>query len=220
MKPRPQRSRSKAFTLVELLVALGIFGLVMGALITFSRSSTRVIFESTLRLDLDRDLRQSAQRILADVNTADAFYLYKSFKSSDRNATNGSQRLGSDASGDFLLLVYSEPQPLTTSNVYVTRLVGYFRKADTASARGGIHRFQIDYADQTVRADSNPVESLLASYSYNDEYPRLIPSAAGGYTNGMFYNFRGKTVMISADLYRGASYRNSTEVLRLCASPR
>jgi type II secretory pathway component PulJ len=205
---------------VELLVALSIFGMVMGALITFSRSSTRVIYESTLRLDLDRDLRLSAQRILADVNTADAFYLYRSFKSSDRGAVNGSQRLGSDGSGDFLLLVYSEPQPLTTSNVYVTRLVGYFRKADTASERGGIHRFQIDYADQTVRADSNPVESLLAGYTYDGDYPRLIPAATGGYTNGMFYNFRGKTVMISADLYRGASYRNSTEVLRLSASPR
>ncbi|HNX04337.1 MAG TPA: prepilin-type N-terminal cleavage/methylation domain-containing protein, partial [Opitutales bacterium] len=158
--PTPTRREGRCrrgYTIVELMVALTIFGLVMTGLVAFNFGTTRVLFDSVTRLDIDRDMRILSQRMLADVNTSDVFFLYRSFQSSDRINTAGTQRLGSDSSGDFILLVYSEPQPLTTSDVYITKLVGYFRRpatAGSATSFGPVFRFQIDYADQTVRADS------------------------------------------------------------------
>lgn len=220
----PNTHRTKGYTLVELMVALFIFGLVMAGLVSFNYDTTRVMFDSVMRLDINRDMRMVSQRLMADINTADTFYLYRSFQTSDRTNTAGTQRLGADSSGDFIILVYSEPQPVTTGNVFITKLVGYFRKPETAgsaSSFGPIYRFEINYADQTVRADSNPVESLIAGLSYSDTsaYTRILGKSSGNYTNGIFYNFRNNCVMVNANIYRGNLARNSTEVLRLMVSP-
>jgi hypothetical protein len=214
--------KGKGYSLVELMVALCIFGFVMAGLIEFMLSSGKILFDSAVRTDIDSDMRRFTQRIMNDAQTADAFYLYKSFTASDRSAVDGSDRLAADNSGDFLLLVYTEPQPTTYSTVYITKLIGYFRKpqnAGDATTPGPIYRFEMDYADQTIQASTSVLETLISSQNYDStNYPQIIPAVNGRYDNRFFYNL-GECVMISGNIYRGNASRNSTEIFRLTINP-
>lgn len=213
----------RGYTLAEVMITLLICGFVMMGLAQFSLSSTRILYDSALRTDLDSDMRRFTQRIMEDAQTSDAFYLYKSFQSSDRNATDNSDRLAEDNSGDFLLFVYTQPQPNTDSTVYITKLVGYFRKPATASdatTRGPILRFEIDYPDQTIPAATSVLETLISSQGYDDAgYTQLIPFAKGRYSDRLFYNQGGECVMIGGEFYRGNDARSSTEIFRLTINP-
>jgi hypothetical protein len=204
------------------MYTLLIFGFVMTGLVQFMLSTSRMLYDSSIRMELDGDMRRFTQRILEDAQTCDAFYLYKSFRATDRSATDNSDRLGEDNSGDFLLFVYTEPQPNTNSTVYITKLVGYFRKPSTATdptTRGPVCRFERDYAAQTVPAATSVLETLLSALNYDGDYPVIIPNALGRYDDRLFYNMGNTCVMISSEIYRGTVARSSTEIFRLTVNP-
>jgi len=214
--------RRRGYTLAEVMITLLISGFVMAGLAQFMLSSTRLLYDSALRTDLDADMRRFTQRILEDAQTSDAFYLYDSFQGSDRAAVDGSDRLAVDTSGDFLLFVYTEPQPYTNSTVYLTKLVGYFRKPSTTgdvTSRGPVLRFEINYAEQTTPATS-VLETLISGLNYDAEgYTQVIANATGRYNNRLFYNQSTECVMIGGEFYRGNVARSSTEIFRLAITP-
>jgi prepilin-type N-terminal cleavage/methylation domain-containing protein len=220
---RENRSARCGYTLAEVMITLLIAGFVMAGLAQFMFSTSRLLYDSSIRADLDADMRRLTQRIMEDAQTSDAFYLYKSFQSSDRNSVDGTDRLGADTSGDFLLFVYTEPQPNTNSTVYITKLVGYFRKPETAgdaTTRGPIYRFEMNYADQTIPAATSVLETLLSGKGYDDDdYTKVIPFAKGRYSNRLFYNQGGECVMVGGEFYRGNTARSSTEIYRLTINP-
>lgn len=214
--------RSRGFTLVEAMYTLLIFGFVMTGLVQFMLSTSRMLYDSSIRMELDGDMRRFTQRIMEDAQTCDAFYLYKSFLASDRAATDNSDRLGENTSGDFLLFVYTEPQPNTNSTVYITKLVGYFRKPTSAAdpaTRGPICRFELNYQDQTIPAATSVLETLVSSQNYNSDYPVIIPNALGRYDDRLFYNLGNTCILIGGEFYRGTAARSSTEIYRLTINP-
>lgn len=220
----PQTRRKRAYSIVELMITLAILGFVMAGVYAFSTQSTRMLFTSVFRMDTNKDMRNFTQQIQTDIATANTFYIYTSFSASDRDAST--DRLAADGSGDCLVLVYDEPQPNSNSTVYITKLVCYFRNLSgitNIADKAPVCRLEIDYADQTVAAAaaSNSAESLLAGYTYTSQtYVKALNFAKGGYTNRIFFNLNGSTVMVAAETYRGSDALNTTEMIHISASPR
>jgi prepilin-type N-terminal cleavage/methylation domain-containing protein len=213
----------RGYTIAEVMIAMTIFSMVMYGLYQFSLQTSHIIYDSVQRMDIDAGMRRFSQRLQTDMITAKAFYLYTSFHTTDRDSIDGSDRLAADTNGDFLLLVYAEPQPYSNSTVYITKLVGYFRKPVTGiDSWGPVYRFEVDYADETIVAASvdNVVETLIATQYYESTYPQVISSAKGLYGNRMYYNLKNQSVMVGLELYRGSAAKNTTELFHLTVSPR
>jgi len=65
----PRRARA-GFTIVELLMAAGIFGTVSLALLSFTSTSVRLIIRNLATNHSHETLRTSGQRMLADLHNA------------------------------------------------------------------------------------------------------------------------------------------------------
>jgi len=208
------------------MVATAILSFVMYGVYQFTMDTSRMLYAGVNRIDTDASMRKFAYRLQTDMETADAFYLFASFQASDRvydSSDIGEDRLAAGDSGDFLLLVYTEPQPYTNSTVYITKLVGYFRYYGTSGDSTTwctAYRLEIDYADETVAAADNPVESLLTNYAYSGNYPQIATKVKGLYSNKMFYMLSSTSVKAGLEYYRGSVAGNTTELQYLTISLR
>jgi hypothetical protein len=208
------------------MVAMAILSFVMYGVYQFTMDTSRMLYASVNRIDVESSMRKFAYRLQSDMETADAFYLFSSFQAADREYDEndiGKDRLVVGDNGDFLLLVYTQPQPNTNSTVYITKMVGYFRKypsSGDATTWCTVYRLEIDYADQTIVAASNPVESLLTNYAYTSDYPQIVTKAKGLYTNKMFYMLTSECIKAGLEYYRGSAAGNTTELQYLTISLR
>lgn len=205
------------------MVAMAILSFVMLGLYQFTMDTSRMLYSGVNRIDLDASMRRFSQTFETDIQTADAFYLYKSFLASDRQDNDGEDRLEVGDTGDFLLLVFTEPQPNTNSTVYITKLVCYFRKYASSGLItdwGSVCRKEIDYADQTIVASGNTVESLIANYAYTNDYPQIVMKAKGLFTDRLFYMLTTSSVKVKMEIYRGSVAGYTTEVQYLTGALR
>ncbi len=218
---RPQPRSRRAFTLAELLIALTISGFVFMGLFQFTFSTSRVLFDSTAKIDINRDVRMFTQHMTNYARAANQFYVYSSFKSEDRNGADDRKRDGE--SGDFLLLIYQEPWPNTDDAECVTRLVGYFRRPESSgsSATGPVYRFEINYPSNAYpNTLTNTPEALIAHLNYNGTYERVWELSRGLADGKLFYNFFDRSIMIKAELFRGNDARRVSETYNFTVSPR
>jgi hypothetical protein len=218
------RKARRGYTIAEVMIAMTICTFVMYGLYQFTLQTSHLMFDSVQRIDVDAGMRHFSENLENDMQTASAFYLYTSFNTTDRNATDGSQRLAADANGDFLLLIYTQPWPNSNSTVYITKLIGYYRKTTNVATWGTVNRFEVDYDTANLTtlpvAANNPVESVIASLAYTNTYPQILSAAKGLYSNHIFYNQNNTSIMTGLEIYRGNVGRNTTEMMYLTVSPR
>jgi prepilin-type N-terminal cleavage/methylation domain-containing protein len=152
MRPiAPSRPR-RAYTLVELMVTMGIISIVTAIVLPFFLFSTRSLFHAEQKLLINGDIRGLTNSMMENAREANYALLYRAFHaqtssggigvSRDHNGDGfitALDRLAAGQSGDFVVLVYTRdngihnplfydgiPNNEPANLVQVTRLVGYW----------------------------------------------------------------------------------------------
>lgn len=221
-------NRNQGFTLAEILIVLTIVGFVMIGISKLLLDTATTSFITAEKLDINADVRQFTLEMAENARAANAFFIYDSFKPSDRDQK--ADRLFGGASGDFLLLIYLESWPNVNSPEHITRLVGYFRKAD-GNSEGPVMRFEKFYHDPAVGAlpgSSGPyvstadkdVEELLDDLTFNGDYRQVVQLSRGLSDGQLFNNFKNKSILVKAEIIHGNAAKRITDTYNYTVSPR
>ncbi len=194
----PRHSISRAFTLVEILVALTIVGFVMAGVMTLYVSTLKTNFASEEKLLINSDIRNLTERLLRDARGAKSVLLYKSFYSyttannvypytgigADSTSvsygggglTSGNE-LGSGAYGDYIVFVsYTDP---FAGAQKISRIVAYWiapnrnNQAETALYTFDSDNFPGGVAPWTD-ASGNPI-AFPAAIASSNPVESLLP---------------------------------------------
>jgi prepilin-type N-terminal cleavage/methylation domain-containing protein len=234
-----RRRVAQAFTLVEVMIASTLLGLVTVGGLALTRQVLYVYYYDTGRILVNRDIRSFTQHMETDAAFANYFEIFPNFSS---RSTTGSDPFVSDGnSGDFLVLVTTmtclqKDIPLTgmiAGNNYITNLTGYYRDApapttDNPSPSGPVRRFSqpIQYADPTKLGDA-PISSLLNANSVtatsNSGNNPVVIQLAQGLANGtLFYDFQDHSIMVRGQIYEsgGQGNRKAVSTYNFTVSPR
>jgi len=222
MNPRKTPSaRRKAFTLMEIMVAFTIVTFVSVGLYAFSLDTSRILFTSAEKLDINHDVRLFTSQMSEYARAANHFFVYTSFRETDRNEV--SDRVRDGETGDFLLLIYERPYPDLEDPEHVFRLIGYFRRPEGTGTRaeGPVYRFQIDYVAGSYpnTLDSTP-EQLISGLSSLGDFPQVLELARGLADGKLFYNFYDRSIMVKAELIHGNAAKRVTDTYNFTVSPR
>jgi hypothetical protein len=225
MKPTPVRPRkNRAYTLVEMMVALGVMGFVSIGTVSFTRQAFKMYYADTARLKINHDIRSFTAKLDSDAVTANYFLVYPGFstRTTGSGATLADAAVSDGQVGDMLILVYTDPASTTTGVSMITELVGYYREiTDTTLNNGPVHRFDITLSP-SVAANSGAMYTILNTYVTGtaSSYPIITQIAQGLDTNlsgstptpALFYNRQNRSVMVSAQVSelqaeQGSSYQ-------------
>jgi prepilin-type N-terminal cleavage/methylation domain-containing protein len=224
--PRP---RPSGFTLIELMVSVGILGLVIAGVVGFTRQALKIYYYDSLRLLVNRDIRTFTSEMLTNTVYSNYFQLYSNFETR-RNGTIDAT-LANGQSGDFLVLVYASTVDGVTT---VNRLVGYYRDPD-ASGVGPVRSFDVAVSPAvtigttTSLTASPPVSTmadLLDAYapvSSASANPVVIQLAQGLSDGSLFYNVNGLSIMIKGQIVERQGTRTDLQAVNtynFAVSPR
>lgn len=216
-----KRRRRAAFTITELMVSMSVLTLVFIGIYHFTIDTTRVLFVSTEKLEINRDVRSFTAQMSAYARAANHFLIYESFDENDRDEVDDRARDGE--TGDFLLLIYQQPWPAIEDPEHITRLVGYFRQPDGTGtkAEGPVYRFEINYpAGGYPNTQTVTPEELIASLSSTGTYDQVLQLARGMADGKLFYNFFDRSIMVKSELIHGNAAKRVTDTYNFTISPR
>lgn len=202
---RSHRSRKKGgFSLTEVMVATAVFGVVMGAVLSFLLSSKNFTSYNQGKLLINRDIRKFTSELGDYATYSSYFIIYNSYR--NRLEMNEGQ------SGDFLLLAFvdeSDPEAYTA-------LVGYYRSATTTTA-GPVRKFALKF-DPPRKED---VEDLIPSIDSEGTHPEVIELSRGLSDGQLFYNFFGRSITVQGEiLHKGSTLKQATNTYNFTVSPR
>ncbi len=233
MKPEnhPRRSQS-GFTLVEMLMSMGIMFSVFAMSIGFLIESGRINFVSAEKNDINREVRKIVTHMATEAKQSNLFLIYKSAALSDRDLST--DRIRPNESGDCLLLVYKtgyaemiglgvdplhDPRP-------VSKLVLYYRSVthvEGGQERGPVRRWVKDLSahPETDTDKIHNIEQMIPALSVLESESAEVVELSEGLANGrLFYNFQNRTVMINGKIIHGNQAKWVTDTYNFSISPR
>jgi prepilin-type N-terminal cleavage/methylation domain-containing protein len=230
---RQGRSASSraGFTLVELMVALTILGLLSLGITRFLNDTNILMLSVTGKLEINAEIRDFTESMSGEARAANSFLLYRSFypvttedplgdlrdPPAGTDYTDYRRRVGE--SGDLVVFIYERVDPNPMDNlVPIERIVGYYRSApDTASGEAPVRRFEVNVAE----ADKYElVEKLIPSSALAANHETVV-SLAEGLANGMlFYNFNDRSVLVNAKIVHQNIAKQITGTYNFTVSPR
>lgn len=209
MEPGTQRGNVRGYTLVEMLIALGVFGFAMtGALGLFTRGTNLFHYDSG-KLRVNSDIRTFTSEMSDHATFSNHFIIYPSFNDRSTPANDG-------LSGDFLVLVFRDPD----AQEKVQRIVGYFRSPASDSdpeSEGPVRKFDLHFSPST----NSPVQDLLPSPAARDSCAEVIQLSRGLSDGRLFYNFFDRSIIVHGEIiHAGAVQRRATNTYNFTISPR
>lgn len=208
--------RRRGFTLVEMLVTMGLMGLVTVGLLRFTIQALNIYYYDGGRLMVNKDIRTFTSDLATDAVASNYFRIYPDFQTRTTPVTDGN-------SGEFLVLVFTDTNTSTGAAV-ITQLVGYYRDPVNPSdptSLGPVRKFNslIATADQTT-----DLPTLLTSYaptSAAHSNPVVIQLAQGLADGNLFYDYYDRSVMIRGQIVEhGNQTRNAVNTYNFTVSPR
>lgn len=197
-------SKKKGFSLTEILVAMGAFGLVMGGAMSLLMSSMNFAGYNEGKLLVNRDIRKFTSELSDFATYSNFFVIYKSF--SDRTV------IDEGGSGDFLVLAYVDD----TDPTLFTAVIGYYRDA-TAGEEGPVKKFAYQLPSVSLTLDQ-----ILPATNDNGSTHTEIIELSKGLSNGqLFYNFFNRSITIQGEiLHQGSNLKRATNTYNFTVSPR
>lgn len=128
---RAARRRRRAFTLVEVLIVLGIFAFLMIIMTSQLIEGAALSFKTSRSLDYARNARQIIGWLAADTHSAQLMTIYPAYADRSTTASDGE-------SGNYLVL-----QELDTNGAIV-RTVGYYAVANEPGNTWTLYRHDSD----------------------------------------------------------------------------
>jgi prepilin-type N-terminal cleavage/methylation domain-containing protein len=138
----------RAFTLVEMMVALTIFGLVMAAVTRQLIKGVELSLKTATMLEFAKNGRALIDRLNNDVANAQAMIIYSEFADST-SALN-------DGYGNYVVM-----HQINTSGT-ITRTVGYYLKANATGGTYSLYRH--DSQDGAIAAGTLPDASTSGTH--------------------------------------------------------
>lgn len=201
---RPLRSRC-GYTLVEILITLGVFGFAIAGALGLFLQSLNIFHYDTGKLGVNRDIRAFTSEMSDNATYSNFFVIYPSF--TDRTAP-----VNDGVSGDFLVLVFRDP----LNSTRIERLVGYYRAA-APGVEGPVRKFVQNFSPSST----STVESLLPGAAAINSFPEVIEVSRGLSNGRLFYNFYDRSIMVKGEIiHRGTATRRATNTYNFTVSPR
>jgi len=201
--------RDCGFTLTELLVAMGVFGLCMVGVMGFFTQSLGIFSFDTGKLRVNRDIRAFTNEMTDNATYANYFEIYQSFADRSTPRNDG-------YSGDFLVLVYKDPADLTKTE----RLVGYYRApadAEDPAGEGPVRKFDVTFTPSSAA----PLADLLPAPESAADHDEVIALSRGLSDGRLFYNFYDRSIMIRGEIiHPGTTTRRATNTYNFTVTPR
>jgi prepilin-type N-terminal cleavage/methylation domain-containing protein len=150
---RPSPVLRHGYSLVEVMVTMGVLSLVMAAVMPFFITNIKYQFVGEQKLLINNDVREVTNELVENAREANSFVIYQSFYDQTNYAgtaikrdvtgdsvVNYNDRRANGASGDLLVLIYyRDPYydsrffdgvagnaPATLGQGQVTRIIGYY----------------------------------------------------------------------------------------------
>lgn len=194
------RRRAGAFTLVEILVATTIMGLVTVAVIGLFINLMKSYKYNTFRLSINRDVRTFTNELTDTATYANYFVILADFSTRTVGAT-GSEVLAYMAdgeSGDCVLLVFKDD----TDDSKISRIVGYYHDPD-ADGMGPVRKFDLRFSPTVSGTQLWTLLPATSTLHTNNDIisAGTIGRATGTSTSGrLFYNFFNRSVMVKGQI--------------------
>jgi hypothetical protein len=214
----PYRRRSQAFSLVEVMIVLGVSGLVLAGLMGFFIQGLNIYHYDSAKLMVNRDIRKFTSEMTENATYSNYFQIFKSFTDRNDLDVDGNPRgVEEGQSGDLLVLVFVEDPP---NDSKIRRLVGYYRDGSSGS-EGPVRKFDIPIPP--ARADER-VFDLLPDVSTISGYPEVIELARGLSNQKLFYHFGDSIIVKGQIIHRGGlkntRYERATNTYNFTIYPR
>jgi prepilin-type N-terminal cleavage/methylation domain-containing protein len=205
MIPEQQSHRgSRGFTLVEILVVVGLMALIMVGVLSFSLQAMKVYFYDSGRLMVNRDMRTFTSSLATDAVASNYFRIFPSFQNRTAPVTDGT-------SGDFLVLAFTDTNNAAGA-YYVTQLVGYYRSPNdptNPSSLGPVRRFSKMITSTDQSKDLVTLVGLYVPTTTTPTDPVVIQLAQGLSNGSLFYDYRDRSIMVRGQI---VDYGNNLNV--------
>jgi prepilin-type N-terminal cleavage/methylation domain-containing protein len=170
-----QATRStRGFSLVEILVAMTLSGMLMAGVMAFYIQSLKSMYASDQRIKLAGQISRFSNELIVQASRSNQFILFKSATPADFDGSNSAPDSGDSdrqtitsidgadplhPAGDFVVFVYYEiPKPTAQPAHRVNRLEGYFLNAATPGGTGAVRKVVVDLS---AAPSTDSIEKIL-----------------------------------------------------------
>ncbi len=224
-----RRAKNRAFSLVELLVAMTLIGFVGVIAAAFLRQTLTIYYYDSGRIMINRDIRSFTQEMATNAVFSNYFMIFKDF--STRSTTSGSTTvdaaMADGQSGDFVVLVFTSTPDATTGKSYITKVVGYYRDVQANAAIAGtgpVRKFVVSGLNYDPTTSSAPISTLLSTYmptSNSSSNPIVVQLAQGLADGKLFYDFMDRSILIRGQIIeQGTVTRRAVSTYNFAVTPR
>lgn len=232
--------KTHGFTLVEILVAMTVSGMLMAGVMSFYIQSLKSMYASDQRIKLAGQINRFSNELIVQASRSNQFVLFKSAAPADFDGTNPAPAAGDSdrqtitsidegdpihPAGDFVVFVYYEiPKPTSQAVHRINKLEGYFLNASTPGETGPVRKVVIDLSSAP---STNSVEKILTdnwntSKAVFSTYfplvrglavPEVIDGAAvsGTPSPRLFYMSASRNVIITGQIFSSSQNTNTRD---------
>ncbi len=216
------KNDNRAFSISELMIALGITAVMLGGLMAFNIQLIKGGLFSEHKNMINRDMRKVTTDLGDVAKEANYFVIYPSFLEKDRDSAK--DRLVTNQSGDFILFVHTAPTFVSFGVHPIERIVGYYRSPGTVDDLknvGPVMKFDVRFktpVDITTSKDVT-LESLIPLGAVV-QAEKILELSSGTANGKLFYNFQNKSAMVNGQIYHGNAASRVTDTYNFTISPR
>ncbi len=230
-----RRRRTRGFTLVEMLIATTIMGLVSVGILRVFVLALNVYHYDTGKILVNKDIRKFTGELTENATAANYFRIFPSYSNLSRtvdtyiNASDPDQgfttaltdtSVNDGQSGDCLVLVYKD----SVDDRKISRLIAYFRSPTdptSATSTGPVRRMVLDITPSS----SLPVFQLIPEISNPAIYPEVVELSRGLASGKLFYNYYDKSIIVKGEIIhrgglKGTRLESATNTYNFTVSPR
>lgn len=215
------RRAPRGFTLVEILIATTIAGIVSASLVSIIFQALKIYDYDDKKITVNRYIRDFTTELAGNATFANYALIFPDFSTRAKVSpvfnpdtgeidTAGINVPAEDGqSGDMLVLVFVDP----ANDERIQRIVGYYRDAppavevdpddDTAKA-GPVRRFELNFNPSSASSAVN----LLPAISTINTWPEVIELSEGLSDGRLFHNFYGRSIMVNGEIIQRGDREN------------
>lgn len=226
------RRRQRGFTLVEMLVAVTILGIISAVMMRSFLQVLNIYFYDTAKIQINHDIRTFTASMSENATYANYFKIFPSYTDLSRTTSTlvnpsdpdqgfttaiTSSAVNDGQSGDCLVLVYKD----TADDTKIARLIIYFRSPDPTTHIGPVRIIDLPITPSS----SLPVNQLIPNITNPALYPIVVQLSQDVGDGRLFYDYHDRAIIVKGNILQRGGQTNSvhataTDTYNFTVSPR